>query len=145
MMSSYEFDIGEKARSGSRFLNDVRDEIRRALSVEKGKRKLTQQMIAEKLGVHRSVVNRQIMGLENLTAKSIGELLWAIGWEPHFEARELADQEHGANYSTQLPLPEMLRRGSQDSQSGGSQQADSVMRRLRGLPSNSSPLLGGNS
>jgi hypothetical protein len=87
-MPSYEVDIGEKARAGSRFLSDVRDEIQKAFFTEKKRRGFTQQAVASRLGVNRSLVNRQVMGLENLTARSIGELLWAIGWSPHFEARD---------------------------------------------------------
>lgn len=85
-MPSFEYVIDERSRAGSRFLSRVRDELQRALLAEKAGRKLTQQSIADKLGVNRSVVNRQFMGLENLTARTIGELLWAIGWEAHFEA-----------------------------------------------------------
>lgn len=133
-MSSYEFNIGAKARAGTRFLSDVRDEIHRAFSVEKGKRKITQLMIAERLGVNRSVVNRQIMGLENLTVKSIGELLWAIGWEPHFEAREL--DEFGANHMPHLSAVDAARRLSQEVQSTSAQTSDSVLRLLRGASAN---------
>jgi hypothetical protein len=34
--------------------------------------------------------------MENLGARRIAELLWAIGWEPHFEARKIP---HGDNYT----------------------------------------------
>lgn len=95
-MPSFEYVIDERSRAGSRFLSRVRDELQRALTAEKAQRKLTQQSIADKLGVNRSVVNRQFMGLENLTVRTIGELLWAIGWEPHFEAMK-PESAAGAN------------------------------------------------
>lgn len=88
-MPSFEFDIGEQARVGSRFIAHVRDEIQRALFAEKSSRKVTQQQIAERLGTSRAVINRQIMGLENMTLRRVAELLWAIGWEPHFEVRRI--------------------------------------------------------
>ena len=88
-MPSYEYRIDERSRAGSRFITSVNNELRHALVIEKSERKLTQQAIADKLGVNRSVINRRFMGLENMTARSIGELLWAIGWEPHFEARQI--------------------------------------------------------
>lgn len=81
-MPSFEFDIGDKEAAISRFLSAVHTEIQRAFSIEKSRRKLTQQSIADTLGVNRSVINRQVMGYENLTAKSIAELAWAIGYEP---------------------------------------------------------------
>jgi hypothetical protein len=95
-MPSLEYKIDELASVSARFLSDVRDELQRALFTEKKERKVTQQAIADKLGVNRSVVNRQFMGLENITVKRAAELLWAIGWEPHFEARkrEAADGEN---------------------------------------------------
>ncbi len=95
-MPSYEYKIDERSRAGSRFITSVNSELRHALVTEKSERKLTQQAIADKLGVNRSVVNRRFMGLENMTARSIGELLWAIGWEPYFEARKI-EQNYGDN------------------------------------------------
>lgn len=95
-MPSYDFVIDERARAGAAFLTRVRDELQRALLCEKAERHVTQQSIADKLGVNRSVVNRQFMGLENLTARTIGELFWALGWEPCFEATkiEISDGEN---------------------------------------------------
>ena len=59
-MPSFNFDIGDLERVGSRFLSDVRDELQRALATEKASRKITQQQIAEKLETSRAVINRQI-------------------------------------------------------------------------------------
>src|SRR5437879_5247775 len=88
-MTSFNFDIGEKERAGSRFLSDVRDELQRALATEKSERKITQQEIAKLLETSRAVINRQIVGHENIGLKRVAEILWAIGWEPHFEARKV--------------------------------------------------------
>jgi HTH domain len=94
-MNSFELNIlAEQERAGSDFMSRVVNEIRRAFALEKSSRKITQQAIAEKIGTSRAVVNRQIQGLENLSARRIGELLWAIGWEPHFEARKIPVREN---------------------------------------------------
>jgi hypothetical protein len=93
-MPSFNFDIGEKERAGSRFLSDVRDELQRALATEKSHRKITQQEIAILLETSRAVINRQIMGLENIGIKRVAEILWAIGWEPHFEARPIPEGDN---------------------------------------------------
>jgi hypothetical protein len=93
-MPSFEFDIGEQSRIGARFIAHVRDEIQNALFSEKSARKITQQQIAEKVGTSRAVINRQIMGLENMTLRRVAEILWAIGWEPHFEARKIPAGEN---------------------------------------------------
>jgi predicted XRE-type DNA-binding protein len=87
-MNSYTFDIGAKSRKVSRFVGQVRSELQRALSSEKANRKLTQQQIATAIGVHRSVINRQITGVENLTLRSVAEIAWALGWEIEFSLRK---------------------------------------------------------
>lgn len=93
-MPSYEYFIGERDQVGSRFVARANEEIQRALVTEKASRKITQQSIADKLDVHRSVINRRFMGLENMTLRSVAELLWAIGWEPYFEARKVPTDGH---------------------------------------------------
>jgi transcriptional regulator with XRE-family HTH domain len=126
MMPSFEFDIGEQARVGARFIADVRDEIQRALFLEKDSRKITQQQIADKLGTSRAVINRQIMGLENMTLRRVAEILWAIGWRPSFEAHKIPAGEN-ARYDSPIlrgedRLPPMLPRKSE--QIGGEPDPD---------------------
>ena len=87
-MNLYLFDIGEKGRRVSRFIGQVHAELQRALVFEKAVRKITQQQIATMLGVNRSVVNRQFMGLENMTLRRVAELAWALGWDIVFELRK---------------------------------------------------------
>lgn len=100
-MDSFELEIDEKSRAASEFMARVVNEIRRAVASEKANRKLTQQAIADKIGTSRAVINRQIQGLENLSARRVAEILWAIGWEPHFEARrQLVGQNHRSPVST---------------------------------------------
>ena len=84
-MNLYVFDIGEKARKAARFIGHVRAELQKALVAEKKSRKLTQQQLAQAIGTNRSVINRQLMGTENLTLRGVAELGWALGWEPRFE------------------------------------------------------------
>lgn len=88
-MNSYELEIDEQSYVGSTFMARVANEIRRAASIEKAARKITQQQIADKIGTSRAVINREMQGLENLTARRTAELLWALGWEPYFEARKI--------------------------------------------------------
>lgn len=87
-MNLYIYDIGERSRKVSRFIGHVRGELRKALAAEKASRKLTQQQIAVMIGTNRSVINREIMGFENLTVRRVAELAWALGWEIVFELRK---------------------------------------------------------
>jgi Crp-like helix-turn-helix domain len=100
---SYQFDIGEKGRRVARFLGKVRRELQGALDHEKSVRKLTQQQIASMLGVNRSVINRQLLGGENLTLRRVAELAWALGWEIVFELRKPA-VAHGQNHFSVEPF-----------------------------------------
>jgi hypothetical protein len=93
-MDSYELEIDEKSQVGSMFMARVANEIRRAAAIEKASRKLTQQAIADKIDTSRAVVNREMSGLENLSARRTAELLWAMGWEPYFEARKVPEGEN---------------------------------------------------
>jgi hypothetical protein len=45
-------------------------------------------------GPSRAVINRQLMGLENMGIKRVAEILWAIGWEPYFGARKIPAGEN---------------------------------------------------
>ncbi|HSC19432.1 MAG TPA: winged helix-turn-helix domain-containing protein [Rhizomicrobium sp.] len=103
-MPSFDFVIDEKSRAGSRFMSRVNEEVQRALAAEKDARHLTQQAIAEKLHVDRSAVNRRVMGLENMTARTIGELFWALGWEPYFEARRPPAEERQNEFETEIRI-----------------------------------------
>jgi cyanate lyase len=89
-MTSVELEFDEKSHAVAMFMAEVAREIRRAAVEEKARRKITQQAIADKVGTSRAVINREMSGLENLTARRIAEILWALGWEPHFEARKNA-------------------------------------------------------
>lgn len=87
-MTSFQFDIGSRARNAGRFIGRVRDELLRALSERKKDDKLTQQELAKKLEVHRSLINRQLSGQSNLTLRSLADLAWAMDMEISFELKK---------------------------------------------------------
>lgn len=99
-MNLFELETDEQSQVASQYMARVVNEIRRAVASEKRDRKnarkpkLTQQSIANKIGTSRAVINRQMQGLENLGARRVAEILWAIGWEPHFEARKIPAEEN---------------------------------------------------
>jgi len=77
-MKSFRFDVGARGRKASRFISRVRNELLKAVAEEKEVSGLTQQKLATKLGVNRSVINRQLNGEANLTLRSIADLAWAL-------------------------------------------------------------------
>jgi transcriptional regulator with XRE-family HTH domain len=84
--------LTDRQRKVGRTIYNVQHELLRALIEEKAWRRVTQQAVARKLGVDRSVVNRQLTGRANLTLRSLAELAWALDREvelrlvPHAEA-----------------------------------------------------------
>jgi hypothetical protein len=104
-MNSFELETDEQSYVGSMFMARVANEIRRAAAIEKASRKITQQAIADKIGTSRAVVNREMQGLENLSARRTAELLWALGWEPYFEARKIPDGDNQCmQVESKIPL-----------------------------------------
>ena len=87
-MTSFQFDIGSRARNAGRFIGRVRNELLKALADQKLEGKLTQQELARKLEVHRSLVNRQLSGEANLTLRSLADLAWAMDMEISFELKK---------------------------------------------------------
>lgn len=83
-MPSYQISLTPHKRAAGRFIAMVRREIQKALAEEQAKRGTTQASVAAELGVNRSVIHRQIMGLENLTLGTVGEIASALGREPLF-------------------------------------------------------------
>lgn len=77
-MRSFRLPIDAKSRVAGRLIAHVRDQLQKALIEEKASRKLTQQQIANTIGVDRASVNRQFNGAGNLTLRSIAELAWAL-------------------------------------------------------------------
>jgi transcriptional regulator with XRE-family HTH domain len=71
---SYRLKIDQRSMKAAKFIAKLQAEIQRAL-VESG---LTQQEVAERLGVDRSVINRRLKGKANLTARSICDFAYAF-------------------------------------------------------------------
>ncbi|MER9855241.1 MULTISPECIES: helix-turn-helix transcriptional regulator [unclassified Mesorhizobium] len=80
---SYLMQISERSRKAGRFISKVHKEIQKAF-INSG---MKQKELAEKIGVNRSVVNKQLLGTGNLTLRSISDLAWAMGADIEFSIR----------------------------------------------------------
>jgi hypothetical protein len=98
-MQSYQISLTPHKRVAGRFIASVRRAIQKALAEEHATG-ITQAGIATKLGVNRSVIHRQIMGFENLTLGTVGEIASALGREPHF-SMEATQQKPGTIQNVQ--------------------------------------------
>lgn len=85
---SYELRVDERQRAGSRFIAKVGKALTLAALDERDRSGITQQSIATKLGVNRSVINRWLRGGANLTLRTVAEIAWALGFEIVFELRK---------------------------------------------------------
>ncbi len=84
-MTSFQIGISPSRRAAGRFVSRVRRALQRAV-VEEGERNGTNQSkIADAIGVHRSVISRELNGRQDITLGRIAELAWAMGREIEFE------------------------------------------------------------
>ena len=92
-MSSFRITVSPSKRAAGRFVHGVRRSIQKALAEEQSKRGLTQTAIARAIGVHRSVINRELRGKKDMTLGRVAELAWAMGRKPFFDLLEPMQQQ----------------------------------------------------
>lgn len=88
---SFRFRTSAKDRAGNRLVAQINRELIRAAIQQKQDSGITRREIASRLGVDRSYITKVLSGKANLTARTVGEFLWALGWEPQFSVRRSAE------------------------------------------------------
>lgn len=92
-MTSFRISVSPQRRVAARFV----DAVRRKLSAAYAERPdVTQSAIADALGVHRSVINRQLRGQKDMSLARVAEISWCLGLEPVFDLR-MRERAHGDN------------------------------------------------
>lgn len=94
-MTSFRIAISPSRSSAARFIASTRQELIKALVQESAKRGLTQSDIAREIGVHRSVINRELRGYKDITLGRIGELAHALGRKPRLVLEHIPDRISG--------------------------------------------------
>lgn len=84
-MTSFRISVTPSRRAAGRFINRARRVIQKTFAEENKISGLTQSKIARAIGVHRSVINREMRGQKDITLGRIAELAWAMGREPVIE------------------------------------------------------------
>ncbi|MCL2714164.1 MAG: helix-turn-helix domain-containing protein [Alphaproteobacteria bacterium] len=102
-MTSYQISLTPSRRAATRFIGLVRRALQCAYIEEQQKNGLSQSDIARALKVHRSVINRELKGVKDLTLGRVGELSWAMGRNPVFLLEEIQ-----ANVSANFPITSTL-------------------------------------
>jgi len=80
-MPSFQLSVSPHRRAAAKFIALVRRRIQSAYAERSD---LTQTAIANELGIHRSVVNRQLRGYQDMTLGRVAELAFVLGFEPEF-------------------------------------------------------------
>ncbi len=75
---SFRLKVSSRSRKAGRFIGRVRDEIVKAFLQEKEAHGISQEKVAQTLGVNRSQINRILKGEENLTLRTVADLAWAL-------------------------------------------------------------------
>ncbi len=112
----FELDIDPKESAVGRFIGSVRKTLLRVALAEKENNGVTQQSIAKKLSVNRSVVNRFLKGEANLTLRSVAEIAWALGYRAEITLQKL-DQVALAHVppvvdTNAIAAPKYIRKGA---------------------------------
>jgi len=85
----------------------IRRSIQKALEEEKRARGLKQTDIARAIGIHRSIINREIRGKKDITLGRVAELAWAMGRKPTLELPKITHRD-GSNLRVTTPPVQML-------------------------------------
>jgi hypothetical protein len=99
-MTSFQITLTPSRRAAARFIGQVRRALQKAYVEEQLQRGLSQTDIARLLKVHRSVINRELKGLKDMTLGRVAELSWAMGRQPLFTADRPVQMAAGANHVT---------------------------------------------
>jgi plasmid maintenance system antidote protein VapI len=84
-MTSFRIGVTPSRRAAARFVAHVRRSLQRALVEERDLTGVNQSKIALSLDVHRSVISRELNGLQDITLGRVAELAWAMGREVDFK------------------------------------------------------------
>lgn len=101
---SFQIALSSNRRAAGRFVGKVRRRLQRAFAENP---EVTQTAIADSLGVHRSVINRQLRGHADMTLGRVAELAWALGFEPEFDLIKIEAQA-GENEAPPIPGARVL-------------------------------------
>jgi transcriptional regulator with XRE-family HTH domain len=103
-MPSFQITIKPSKRAAGRFVRGVRRAIQKAFAEEQAKRGLTQTAMARAIGVHRSVINRELRGKKDITLGRVAELAWVMNRKAVIDFPEATAVQQGSN----LPTPPQI-------------------------------------
>lgn len=82
---SFQISLSPTRRAAGRFIEEARRALQRALAEERQETGITQSDIANTIGVHRSVISRELRGDADMTLGRVAEIAEAMGREARIE------------------------------------------------------------
>ncbi len=101
-MTSFQIAISPSRRAAGRFISRVRRALQTVLVEETARSGINQSRVAEAIGVHRSLISRELNGRQDITLGRVAELAWALGREIEFDLL-IPEQAAGANTKPLVP------------------------------------------
>ncbi len=101
-MTSFQIAISPSRSAAGRFISRVRRSLQRALIEEGELSGINQSRVADAIGVHRSVISRELNGRQDITLGRVAELAWALGREVEFSLVR-PEQIEGSNIPLAKP------------------------------------------
>jgi transcriptional regulator with XRE-family HTH domain len=98
-------DISPQQMAGSQAVHEAISGMRNAFLRARSVSRITQQSIALKLGVGRSIINRRLLGRENMTVRTLGELAWAMGYKLNISFTAADEHAGKRNWSPAAAKP----------------------------------------
>ena len=77
-MPSFQITLSPTKRVKGRFVSNVRRSLQKALAEENRLHCTTQADIAREIGVHRSVINRELRGVKDITVGRVAEIAYVL-------------------------------------------------------------------
>lgn len=79
---SFQIAIPKSRKIAGRFIGRVRRELQCMLASEP---EISRSQVADAIGVHRSVITKQLNGTADLSLGRVAEIAWAAGYRPKIE------------------------------------------------------------
>lgn len=89
-MTLFQISVSPRRRAAARFNGEVRREVQRALLEAKARQGITQAKIAREIDVDRSVINREVRGVRDISLGRLAEIGSLIGKRAIFRYEEEA-------------------------------------------------------
>lgn len=83
---SYQIAVPKNRKAAARFIGKVRRQLQEMLAAEED---ISRSEIANAIGVHRSVITRQLNGRADMSLGRVAEIAWAAGYRPTFDLIKL--------------------------------------------------------